>query len=135
MPNKKTIKKPVAKKAIAKTTPVVEHKCECGGHCHCRAHVVKHIILLVVVFALGMICGRILLCGHGYKHFQKTHPVFVNGCLDMNSIKCPKMQEKLLAADVDANNCISIEEYKAVKKEMRPMRQDRRGMRGPKVEK
>jgi len=49
--------------------------------------------------------------------------------LDMESIKCPKMQEKLATADVDGNGCISAEEYKAVKKEMRPMH---KGMRGPK---
>ena len=60
------------------------------------------------------------------------HPVFVNGCLDMASIECPKMQEKLATADVNADECISIEEYKAVKKEMKQMR---KGKKGPKADK
>jgi hypothetical protein len=49
------------------------------------------------------------------------HPVFTNGCLDMQSIECPKMQEALQKADVNGDECISMEEYKAVKKEMKPM--------------
>jgi hypothetical protein len=117
-------KKVVAKKpATAKSAPVMEHKCECGEHCHCHchgtAHWVKHIIVWALIFALGMACGKMMNCGHGKKHMQKTHPVFVNGCLDTGSIKSPKMQEKLASADVNGDECISIEEYKALKKEMK----------------
>ena len=145
MPTKKIIKKTTVKKApVKKSAPVMEHECGCGEnckcHCHGGAHWVKHIIVWAIIFALGMVCGKLFCCGnHGMKHMPKMQPVFVNGCLDMESIKCPKMQEKLAAADVDANECISVEEYKAVKKEMRKeMRGGKKGWfgkkKGPKPE-
>ena len=135
MPAKKTVKKPVkkttkatvkkidVKKAVAKA-PVVEPKCECDGRCHChgRAHCLKHIIVWAIIFALGVVCGKMLDCGHGFRHMPKMQPVFVDGCLSMESIKCPKMQEKLATADANGDNCISVEEFKAVKKEMRKHR-------------
>ena len=135
MPTKKTTKKSVKKTTVrnvaVKPAPVMEHKCECGEHCHCHgsAHWVKHVIVWAIIFALGMVCGKLVCCGgHGMKHMSKMHPVFVNGCLDMESVKCPKMQEKLATADVDGNECISVEEFKAVKKEMRKdMRAHRKG--------
>ena len=135
MPAKKTTtKKSTVKKVdVKKTAPVMEHKCECGEHCQCHchggAHWVKHIIVWAIIFALGMVCGKMMNCNHAHKHMAKMHPVFVNGCLDMESVKCPVMQEKLAAADVDGNECISMEEYKAIKKEMKPAH---KGMRGPK---
>ncbi len=141
MPAKKTVakkatKKIAAKKPVVKAAPVVENKCECGEHCHChchcRAHLLKHIIVWAIIFALGMVCGKMLCLGHGHKHMSQMHPVFVNGCLDMSSVECPKMQEKLAAADADANECISVEEYRAVKKEMKGMH---KGKRGPKSDK
>lgn len=141
MPTKKTTKTTTVKKAVAKKAPVspaMEHKCACGCgehcpcHCHRVAHLIKHIIILALVFALGMFCGKMMHCGHATKHMQKMNPVFVNGCLDMASIKCPKMQEELAKADANADGCVSIEEYKAIKKEMR---QARKHMRGPKMEK
>ena len=136
MPTKKTIKKTTVKKTAVKKAPVMEHECECGKHCHCHggAHWVKHIVVWAIIFALGMVCGKMFCCGgHGMKHMPKMHPVFVEGCLDMESIKCPKMQEKLATADVDGNQCISVEEYKAVKKEMRKeMRAHKKGLFGKK---
>ena len=49
------------------------------------------------------------------------------------------MQEKLAAADVDGNECISVQEYKAVKKAMRKeMRAGKKGWfgkKGPKAPK
>lgn len=125
MPAKKTtVKKSAAKKPVAKAAPVMEHKCECGEHCKCHchgsAHWVKHIVVWALIFALGMACGKMMPCGQGHKKMQKMHPVFVNGCLDMSSIKYQKLKEKLMNADVNADECISIEEYKAVKKEMAP---------------
>lgn len=131
MPTKKTTKKTTVKRTAVKPAPVAEHKCACGENCNCHchgcAHWVKHIIAWAIIFALGMVCGKMLDCGHGPKHMPKMHPVFVNGCLNMESIECPKMQEKLMAADVNGDECISIEEYKAVKKEMRGPK----GPRGP----
>ena len=126
MPTKKTtktMKKTTVKRTIAKPAPVMEHRYECGEncrcHCHGGAHFIKHLIVWAIIFALGMVAGKMMYCGHGPKHMPKMNPVFVNGCLDMSSINCPKMQEKLATADMNGDNCISIEEYKAVKKEMR----------------
>ena len=135
MPAKKTVKKSAAKKPVVKAAPVMEHKCECGEHCHChgRAHWLKHVMVWALIFAIGMVFGKMLPCGHGPKHVPQLHPVFVNGCLNVESIGNPKMQEKLANADVNSDGCISIEEYRAVKKEMRPMQKDiNKAMRGNK---
>ncbi len=128
MPAKKTktVKKATVKQVATKPAPVVEHKCECGEHCNCHchgsAHWIKHIIVWAIIFALGMAAGKLMNCDKGHKNMPKTHPVFTNGCLDMNSIKNPKLREALVNADVDGNECISVEEYKSVKKAMRPER-------------
>ena len=135
---KKTVKKATVKKAPVKPAPVMEHKCmcdeKCNCHCHGRAHWVKHIIVWAIIFALGMVCGKMFCCGghHGMKHMPKMNPVFENGCLKMDSISCPKMTEKLMAADVNGDNCVSIEEYKAVKAEMKKEMRGHHEMRGPK---
>lgn len=138
MPTKKTTKKTTVKKAVAKPAPVMEHKCECGEncrcHCHGRAHWVKHIIVWAIIFALGMVCCKMFCCCGGMKHMKKMQPVFVNGCLDMASIQCPKMQEKLLTADVNGDECVSVEEYKAVKKEMKKEMREHKGPRGPQMD-
>ena len=120
----KTTKKTTVKQLTAKPAPVVEHKCECGEHCHCHgsAHWIKHIIVWAIIFALGMATGKVMNCGHQHKVAPKTHPVFTNGCLDMSSVKNTKLREKLATADVSGDNCISVEEYKAVRKTMRPER-------------
>lgn len=142
MPTKKTktTKKMVARKAPVKSVPVMEHKCECGCddrckcHCHGGAHWLKHVIVWAIIFALGMVAGKMFCCDHGFKHMPKMHPVFVNGCLNMESIDCPKMAEKLAGADVNGDNCISIEEYKAIKKEMRKDMRGPNEPRGPKMD-
>ena len=131
-PKKTTINK---KPMIA---PVMEHKCECGRDCSCgchrhgTAHIIKHIIVWAIIFALGLACGKMMNCGHhGKKMYRQMHPVFTDGCLDMASIDCPKMAEEIVAADVNADNCISIEEFKAWKKANKPdMRNGQRGIRG-----
>lgn len=121
----KTTKKTAVKKAVVKPAAVVEHKCECGEnckcHCHGRAHLVKHIIILAIVFALGMVCGKMIGCDKHHKPAQqRSHPVFVNGCLDVQSVTNKKLQEKLKTADADKNDCISVEEYRNARKELRP---------------
>lgn len=121
----KKIKKTTVKKHAAK--PMPEHKCACGEscncHCHGRAHWVKHIIVWAIIFALGMACGKMFCCGgHDMKKTQKIRPVFVNGCLNMDSIKNQKMQEALANADANGDGCISVVEYKAFKKSMRDYR-------------
>lgn len=129
MPAKKTTRKTIVRKPVAKQAPVMENTCACGEncrcHCHGGAHIIKHIIVWAIIFALGMVCGKMMCCHHG-KHMPKMNPVFENGCLQMQSIQCPKMVEKLANADVNGDGCVSMEEYKAVKKEMkRDMRKHR----------
>jgi len=135
MPAKKTTKKMSVKKTAVKPTPVMEHKCECGEncrcHCHGGAHFIKHLIVWAIIFALGMVCGKMMYCGYGPKHMKMKHPVFVNGCLDMASIECPKMQEKLMNADVNGDNCVSVEEYKVVKREMKKDMRHHKGFHEP----
>lgn len=123
---------------VAKATPVMKHTCGCGKDCPCGCHkhgsmhVIKHIIVWAIIFALGMACGKMMNCQHPGKKmmFHHKQPVFTNGCLDIQSIECPKLKEDIVKADVNGDNCISIEEYKAFKKENRQM--FRKGMRGPK---
>ena len=139
---KATVKKTAVKKAEVKSAPVMEHKCACGEECPCKchkhgtAHIVKHIIIYALIFACGIALGSYLDMGHS-KHKKiapRMHPVYQDGCLVMNSIKCPEMQKALETADVDGNSCISREEFIAVKKTMKPARdmKSNKNMRGAK---
>lgn len=95
-------------------------------HCGCKCTPLKKTFYLGGMFILGFLIAFFFVCPchkHGPK-MPRMHPVFVNGCLDMESIKCPKMQEELATADVDANGCISEEEFRAVKRPM--MHHDRK---------
>ena len=139
MPAKTTKKAPV-KKTEVKTVPATEHKCGCGEnckcHCHGRAHLIKHILILALVFALGMVCGRVLYSPAKHKPAnQRMHPVFVNGCLDVKSVTNKKLQEKLKTADADNNECISMEEYRAARRELFPVNKGQRSAKGPKASK
>lgn len=135
---KATAKKPAVKKATVKPAPVMEHKCNCeagcpcGCHKHGAAHIIKHIIVWAIIFALGMACGKMMCCKKMHKPMQAKHVVFTNGCLDMASISCPKMAEEIMTADVNADECVSIEEYKAWKKEHKSQN---KGFRGPRKQK
>ncbi len=142
----KTVKKPVAKKAPAKkpvakkapakkpvakkvAAPVVSevHTCGCGHECKCAhrcgcgfGRFVLKLIVFLVVFAMGYACAKMEPCGKGPKHMPRAQ--FDNGCLVMESVKCPKFAEKLAAADMNADGCIDVKEYRTVKKQMRPAR-------------
>ena len=126
---KQTKNKPI--KQSAKIAPAAEHKCSCGSDCPCHKHgtmhAVKHIIVWAIIFALGMACGKMMNCHHGKKMRKPIHPVFTNGCLDMKSVNCPKLAEEIVAADVNSDGCISVEEYKAFKQ---INKKPRKGMRG-----
>ena len=132
--SKQTPRKMPIKKMAMKEPQVMEHECGCGRDCPCGCHkhgsmhIVKHIIVWAIIFALGMACGKMMNCGHNRKMHRSIQPVFTNGCLDIASIKCPKMSEEIVAADVNADNCISVEEYKAWKKTNKPAK--RPGKRG-----
>jgi len=116
----KQTKRTIRKTAV-KPAPVMEHQCgndcPCGCHKHGASHRLKHIIILLIVFILGYACGKVLHFGPrmmmGPVHPQ--HPVFVNGCLDMQNMQNPMFKEKMLKADTNGDGCISVEEYKAHK--------------------
>ena len=44
------------------------------------------------------------------------------------------MQEKLATADVNGDECISVEEFKAMKKEMKKGMRGPKGFRGPRMD-
>ena len=121
---KKTMKKSTAKEVAKKNTKAAVmaakpelHECHCG----CSCGPMKKTIILTCMFLLGFAVAKFAFCScRMCSHkFAKEHPVFVNGCLDIQSIKCPKMQEILANADVDADGCISVSEFNAVKRIMR----------------
>lgn len=140
----KTVAKPAAKKApvkkvaAKKTAKTVENNvvmpavetydcgcakgCACGGNCGCHGgftfgRFIKKLIIALIIFALGFAAAK-MCCGGKYgMRGPRAH--FVNGCLDTASVKCPKMLEILPAMDINQDGCITREEYKAVKKELR----------------
>ena len=133
---KTTVKKPVAKKATVKkaaTKKVVAeevkefvpetHECACGHECKCGCHggcgskfgrFLKKLIIALVIFALGFAAAK--MCDYGC-HFRTPHVDFDNGCLDVASVKCPALAEKLPLMDVNKDGCISKDEYKMFKKD------------------
>lgn len=138
-PVKKVATKPAVKKTVAKKTavkpapvkqakmaaPVVDmHECGCGADCHCCGgckcgaskfgRFVRKLIFVVIVFALGWFAAG-LNCGR--PHHPRMH--FVNGCLDTESVKCPKLQDALPAMDINGDGCITRDEFRAVKRQMR----------------
>lgn len=97
-------------------------------HCGCKCTPLKKAFYLGGMFILGFLVAYFFVCPcHKFgPKMPRMHPVFVNGCLDVESIKCPKMQERLATADVDANGCITAEEFRTIKHAMRrEMREDK----------
>ena len=114
----KRVVKPVVAPAKAPAPELHEH------HCGCKCTPLKKAFYLGGMFILGFVAAYFLACPCHHHHKMKMgmhrmHPVFVNGCLDMQSVKCPKMAEELANADTDANGCISEEEFRTVKHAMR----------------
>lgn len=138
-------KKAVAKKAPAKKTPVKKaampemtatmpapemHECNCGHACACGAdckcgcrggskfgRFMKKLIIALIIFALGFAAAKFFCCDK--PHFRGPRVHFVEGCLDVASVKCPQLQAALPAMDINQDGCITKDEYRAVKKEMR----------------
>lgn len=126
-------KKPVAKKAAVKeakmATPIVEtHACGCGADCHCCAgckcsasrfgRFVRKLVVFLIIFALGWFAASFVHENEG-RHHQGPRMHFVNGCLDVASVKCPKMQAALPAMDINQDGCITRDEFRQVKRNMR----------------
>ena len=114
---KKTIKKETRRAAPVVSAPE-PHACPCG--CGCHHGKFKKFVVLLIVFLLGFAVAKMTSCRGPHMHgMPKIHPVFQNGCLVMDSIKCPKMVEALQNADADANGCISKEEFRTVKRQFK----------------
>ena len=118
--------KTVAKKQVKKTTvrptikPVVVAPVECGcdKHCCCcrgRSFIgfcIK-VVILCIVFLLGCISAPWLMRG-AHQSMMRHIEFSDNGCVVMESVKCPKMLEVLATADVNNDGCVSREEFKAI---------------------
>lgn len=124
-------KKPVAKKAAVKevkmAAPAMEmHTCGCGADCLCGSackcggskfgRFMRKLVLFVIIFALGFAAAKLCCCGPRH-HGPRMH--FVNGCLDVASVKCPKLAEALPAMDINQDGCITRDEFRQVKRNMR----------------
>ena len=78
---KTTAAKTVAKKQTVKATPVKETPCNCdrgcpcGCHKHGFAHVLKHVIILAIVFVLGIFAGSTLHFGPAKKSCPFQHSI------------------------------------------------------------
>ncbi len=104
---KKIIKKPAAAEKA------------CGGNCTCSKHcgvgkILLKVVIILLVFGAGFCAGKHM---DGKRHAPK--PVVVafddNGCLKMESVKCPKNAEMLVASDANADSCVTIEELGSMK--------------------
>ena len=118
----KKVTKRSTKRPITMESPASEmHECQCGASCGCRCGChcgkFKKFIVLLIVFALGFAVAKITCC-RGHRHMPKMQPKFENGCLVMDSVKCPKMQSELIFADTDMNGCITRAEFDSMKKSM-----------------
>ncbi len=130
MPTKKTnkkaaVKKPVVKKAAVKAAakapvaavsqpaPVVESNCCCGCHASC-GHKMKRFFVLVIVFVLGWLACS--YCCFGPKgmgmRLHHRNNMFVEGCLDTMKMGSPEKTQAVLAADTNADGCITKDEWK-----------------------
>lgn len=130
-------KKPAAKKATVKEVKVVapvasahacgcSQSCGCGADCHCCGgcrcgaskfgRFMRKLVVFVIIFALGWFLAS-MQCNRPQHRGPRMH--FVNGCLDTESVKCPKMQQALPAMDINQDGCITRDEFRQVKRNMR----------------
>ena len=127
---KKTIAKPAAKKPAVKkapakkvAAPVVEPmSCGCKHDCACACakkkcgfcNFLKKFIVFLIVFAMGFATANICCDGPRGKKFMR--PEFENGCL---VVKCEKMAEKVAMMDADKNGCVTREEFRDARRQMK----------------
>lgn len=131
----KTTKRSTTVRAAVATpvTPVHEcgcgADCKCGGKCGCKCcggcGLIRFFIKLIVlcmVFLLGCISAPWFM-HNGHKSMMRHVQFDENGCVVLESVKCPKMLEALATADDNADGCISRVELKSVFKEMHNAKQ------------
>ena len=124
---KKVATKRVAKKAPAKkmakpavvAKPVFADIPEPDRYCHCTKRKRNCILTCVatIFFLLGFFTYHLFFCPQA-PHF-KPHTQFVNGCMDVASVKCPKLLEDIPMIDADHDGCVTKAELRAAKKAMR----------------
>ncbi len=127
-------KKPAVKKVVkpVAATPAPEmhaHECMCGNACKCAhrgsrfGRIMKKIIIAIILFALGFAAAKFCPCNKMDKfgpHGPRGPRVeFVDGCMDTTSVQCPKLRDALPAMDINQDGCITRDEFRAVKREMR----------------
>lgn len=119
-PAKKPAKKIVKSVAAPVAKPVFTDIPEPSRYCHCTKRKRNTILTCVsiIFFLLGMLVYHMFFCD-GHHPRYKMKPQFVNGCIDVTSIKCPKMLEGLPMMDTDHDGCITKTELRAAKKMMR----------------
>ena len=131
---KKTATKPVAKKAPAKKAvkkvvapaPVIKPAANVeiplpSAYCHCTKRKRNTILTCVSTSCLliGFLISHFFFCCNCVHHKRMPELQFVNGCVDTQSIKCPKMLQDLPMIDVDHDGCVTRDELRAAKKNMR----------------
>lgn len=138
---KPTVKKVAAKKVAAKkvdapeleqVAPVVEtndtpcacgKNCECGADCKCARRGSKFgrfllkLIIVLFVFALGFAAAQ--FCNRDGCGFRCPRADFDNGCLEVSSVKCPRLQNLLPTMDADQDGCITRQEFAAARDALR----------------
>lgn len=139
-------KKPVAKKAAPKKVvkaatkptsvkapkaPVMmapaTNNCHCGPNCQCVnvckcrgakfARIIKKLIIALILLAIGFVAGSHLYGPRGPRGPRIEFAA--NGCMVEESVKCPKLIDALPAMDINQDGCITREEFRAVKQQMR----------------
>lgn len=141
---KKTVAKKVApakaKRTVKVSAPVMEqmHDCHCGKNCHCgkdchcgencKCHgckfckFTKKLFIAIILFALGFAAAKVCCCGNCKRGMR---PQFAeNGCMVTETVKCPKMREMLPMMDIDQDGCITHDEYRTFKHQMRHQKQN-----------
>lgn len=115
---KKTVAKKSAKPAVAKK-PVVKEIPMPEIYCHCTKRKRNCILTCVSLgcFLLGFLVSQLFCCC--CKKHQPKLQFNENGCVVVESIKCPKMLEELPMIDADHDNCITKAEMRAAKRAMR----------------
>ncbi len=133
---KPTVKKVAAKKVDApeleQVAPVVEtndtpcacgKNCECGADCKCARRGSKFgrfllkLIIVLFVFALGFAAAQ--FCNRDGCGFRCPRADFDNGCLEVSSVKCPRLQNLLPTMDADQDGCITRQEFAAARDALR----------------
>lgn len=115
---KKTVKPVVAAKPVAFEIPEPDRYC----HCTKRKRNVILTCTFTVAFLFGMLTYHVFFCPD-HPHF-KPHTQFVNGCMDVASVKCPKLLQDLPTIDADHDGCVTKAELRAAKKAMRHHKKD-----------